>query len=911
MSDLPIPGISIDPHHGQMHYIVTLNHHDHLDEFYEHMEKETSLNHVPDRICECIDRMPISRNTVYSLEHHEAVALYNDPRVISVSMTPQLRGIEPNLYSWTSSSSTIGVDFNQTAEQIPWGIYRTRTKDDIQMGRPYAANLSTAGTRVVSHELSGKNVDVVIVDGGNFDPQTLEYRSNSDGTGSTRVIEFNWFENDQIVSGGKFKYGSFYSYERYFTFQNVHQAHTAGTTAGNTKGLARDADIYMITYNLSYSYGARYSYSSQLYPFQFIKQWHLKKKINPFTGRKNPTVTNNSWGYNYPLSSSGFYLRFATKIVHRGMDILPSSGDPLLGTAAYSTADLDTAGFIPRSNIPIREPSIDADIIDLAAAGVINVVSAGNSSWYCDVPDGPDYNNYFLMYTTVTITLTGPVTFDGSYQEIHQSNRNDSPPPAILITTSGTTNVIVGTGWINPFFDKVNTLTLYNQGGTDLGPNSVPISVELGGLTAIYYHRGSSPGGVYQGDLSPIVVGAMGATVPGFMRSSSTTSGPAHYGNNPINSSLYYGNYKSEFSNFGPRVDVFAPGAVTTSVYVQDENDGYALKPGDDAYYHSSKTLADPREATLNPNEEDVGNSFAAGSYIGQTWTNQYSRNVHNMIAGTSMAGPHVTGVLACLLEQNPGWTQKDARAWIAQSPELMLTTTGGTRDTTDLGLSRNSNSCNRMLYLPSTRFLDDTPNSIPTQGYQKTPYPLNSKNFRKLKSTSYGQTYPRNNIRSIVPVIPKNATILLTASQTVFTEVPLETRGFYQYMSNSVTFTINTTNVPNGTIIPYSITNRFYRNTKQAPYYGSVTGLAPLFESSLYEYNSRIEDPKKCNLYNDTSIIINNNIATYTLWMVPLYHLGPTYTEYPWTWGFQFRLVAPGNPYVNIKVNTCPYPTT
>jgi hypothetical protein len=881
-----------------MIYIVTLSCHEHLDEFYNHMETETSLDHVPNRACNCVDRMPISRNTAYSLEHHEAVALTNDPRVIAVTMSWQLRGIVPELNGWTSSSSTIGVDFDQTVDQTPWGIYRTRTKDDIPMGSPYNANLSASGTRVVNHELSGKNVDVVIVDGGHFNPQTLEYRSKNEN-GATRVITFNWYDNDPVVTGGKFKYGPYNFYNLYTTLWNIHQAHTAGTTAGNTKGLARDADIYSIKYGLSYSYGVRNSYVSQLYCFQFIKQWHLNKKINPFTGVKNPSITNNSWGYSYPLNSI-FYLTWATKIVHRGEEILPSSGDPLLGTATYSKIDLNRVGFLPKQRIPVRDAAIDADIIDLAAAGVINVVSAGNSAWYCDVPGGPDYNNYFLMYTTVTITLTGPCTFDGSNQVILQSNHPEIFPPAVVIKTSGTTNVIVGTGFINPFFDTVNTLiSTSTYPYTDLGPNSVPIKIELGGLTPIYFHRGSSPAAIYQGDLSPICVGAMGATVPG-NDSYNATTGTAHYGNYPVNTKLAQGNYKSEFSNYGPRIDVFAPGALTVSVYCRQDNVVPALKPGNPAFYNTSKVLLDSRELTLNPDEEDNGNVYAVNSYLGIDSTNstaEYSRNVMAAIAGTSMAGPHVTGALACMLERNPGWTQKEARAWIAaNSPESMVSTNGGTSDTTDLGLSRNPSSNKKLLYLPSSRFLDDTPNSTPTSGYQTASFPCNITNYRQSQTATIGQTYPRNKIRLAAPKIPANATITLSVNQTRFTES--------NFTYPAVIFTVRTTNVPNGTQIPYSITPRTYRNKGFQYGTASIWGLYPLFDNPTGEYNNTM-----LNFYN--YVTITNNVGTLTRWIGPLNNLGPTYTELPWTWQFQFRLITPDNPYINITVDTVPFPTT
>ena len=33
--------------------------------------------------------------------------------------------------------------------------------------------------------------------------------------------------------------------------------------------------------------------------FDYLRAFHRKKRINPVTGFKNPTITNHSWGYNY------------------------------------------------------------------------------------------------------------------------------------------------------------------------------------------------------------------------------------------------------------------------------------------------------------------------------------------------------------------------------------------------------------------------------------------------------------------------------------------------------------------------------------------------------------------------------------------------------------------------------------
>ena len=71
-----------------------------------------------------------------------------------------------------------------------------------------------------------------------------------------------------------------------------HSTHCAGTVAGNTQGWARDANIYNLDVFGANSGNVDLNGTEA---FQYIKEFHNNKPVNPVTGRRNPTIVNNSW----------------------------------------------------------------------------------------------------------------------------------------------------------------------------------------------------------------------------------------------------------------------------------------------------------------------------------------------------------------------------------------------------------------------------------------------------------------------------------------------------------------------------------------------------------------------------------------------------------------------------------------
>ena len=373
---------------GLREYIITLKNYQDLDNFYHDMENVSVVNNIPRRAITVAKRRPISRNTHYMLYSSEAAIIRNDPRVLAVELAPEERNeiIEPY---WTQTSSLWNKSVSISASHRNWGILRCyEQKQRTGWGYDNITNIS--GT--VTTNASGKDVDVVIVD-GLIDPNHPEFAKNQDGTGGTRINQFNWLSLNPLVTGGA---AGTYQYEPYIlgtsqtTIDNDHGAHVAGTVAGNTYGWARSANIYNIS---PYSSSPTVISSSLLY--DYIRIWHRNKPINPRTGLKNPTITNHSYG-----SSYFEFLDGITTVRFRGV----------LYTGPFTTSQLENFGFkIEFDNdggfyyvkYPAYSVARDADIQDAMNEGIIFVAAAGNDNIPLDsysTDPARDYNNYVNVY---------------------------------------------------------------------------------------------------------------------------------------------------------------------------------------------------------------------------------------------------------------------------------------------------------------------------------------------------------------------------------------------------------------------------------------------------------------------------------------------------------------------------------
>jgi subtilisin family serine protease len=367
-------------------HVITLKNREDLESFYNDMETEGDHLYIPNRAVTVAHRRPQSRNTHYMLTDSEADQIRNDHRVLTVELTTDELGIYPTpMYKQSSTNWNKGQTINNSHRN--WGLYRCTLDSNISDWGYYKTYEGTAnGTTSVSGTIditaSGKHVDVIIVD-GHIDPNHPEFAVNADGTGGSRVVQYNWFALNPQVTGQP---ASTYDYSPYvdsadsaLTSNNDHGAHVAGTACGNTQGWARDANIYNIS-----PYGSNRNYLSALLIFDYIREFHRTKPINPVTGRKNPTIVNNSWGYQWSELISDITL-----VVYRGQQINgPFTADQLKNYGIIRAAGNDATG-------PYQYLSLEIDIEDSIADGIIVVGAAGNDRYKIDQTDGQDYNNYY------------------------------------------------------------------------------------------------------------------------------------------------------------------------------------------------------------------------------------------------------------------------------------------------------------------------------------------------------------------------------------------------------------------------------------------------------------------------------------------------------------------------------------
>lgn len=541
-------------------YVVTAKTMDDATSLLDDMETPGGTLYIPNRQVDVTQRREISRNTHFLITSEEAEILRNDPRVLAVEELPSALGLEVTPHwiqtgDFEKNSSISSNDKN-------WGLYR------VTSGTPLSSwgtnGLFTQTTQTVTTTSSGKNVDVVVVDSHiNFNHP--EFAVNPNGTGGSRAIQYDWFQHSALLG-----YTTSGAYD-YSDISSNHGTHTAGTCAGNTQGWARDANIYNMEFN--YAAGNGPGISWELCIFDYIRAFHKSKPINPATGRRNPTITNNSWGYSY----GNILISGINSVTYRGV------------TTSVSGTDLQRKTILENNGVPVpggyylyrmpgRYPALDADVEDAIADGIIVVVSAGNSYWATEDSSSSDYNNRFAY-----------------------------------------------------------------------------------GASEYYHSQGSTPNSD-----STISVGAIDTVTP---------------------------EYKAQFSNYGSRVDIYAPGKyIISSVY--------------------DSTAASEFSAVLANDPRNSAYKLAS-------------------ISGTSMAAPQVTGCLACLLEQHPSLTQGEALSYlITTSKKSQIGSTGGNAgDYTSLGTTSN----NRYLFYKLERPL--TGNVLLRDRYKPR--------------TIVGAVYPRSRLRS------------------------------------------------------------------------------------------------------------------------------------------------------------------
>lgn len=283
---------------------------------------------VINRSVKCAEERPKSRSTTYWLTSREAISLKLNPDVRSVQPYPSDMGVQPELHAITQTSN-FSRSVGQNSNHKNWGLLRS-----IEGG--LNEDWSGDNTQTITLTETGKNVDCIICDNNGLITGHPEYAVNADGTGGSRANAYDWFTEHQAEVGGDGA-GTNYSYGTAY-----HAVHVMGTVGGNTQGWARDANLY----NLYYYTGA-VGNTNFPYVYDYIREFHRTKAINPDTGVKNPTVVNSSWGMS--IFPQQWTFGDITAVTYRGTRYLPASLEFLVDghCGIYSsTSNTDLARFI-------------------------------------------------------------------------------------------------------------------------------------------------------------------------------------------------------------------------------------------------------------------------------------------------------------------------------------------------------------------------------------------------------------------------------------------------------------------------------------------------------------------------------------------------------------------------------------
>lgn len=321
-------------------------------------------NFVPTRDVTVLNERPFNEYCAhFLLSDSEANLLRQDPRILDVELSAE---IDPNvskgfhLYrpaaDYNKSNSTTNLMKN-------WGLTRCTSPTNNFIN---TSNVS----EIYGYNLNGTGVDVVVIDSG-VEPGHPEFAVNVNGTGGTRVVDFDWATLGVPGTPSSASIGG------YLGDSDGHGSNCASIATGNTCGWASGAAIYSIRIfsGRSIRTGASLGAINSDIAFDLVKAFHLQKIA---TGNTRPTICTNSWGWR-----GGYSGMLST--VWRGTRYTTYAP-----TASYGQVN---------TVYPTTYSYITASVESCAAAGVILVGAAGNYKHKIDVPSGIDYDNYWQSTT--------------------------------------------------------------------------------------------------------------------------------------------------------------------------------------------------------------------------------------------------------------------------------------------------------------------------------------------------------------------------------------------------------------------------------------------------------------------------------------------------------------------------------
>ena len=440
-------------------YTVTLKNRDDLEDFYAEMSSKGFRLHM---------KRPISRNTNYYMTQEQADELKKDSRVIDVEPIDNFIAKPDAIYNntpYTKNGTFYKTGSFPPATDLQWGHIHAGSASQIGEGSFGYGGSTGSKTTSVDVFNNGKHVDVIIID------QPMAYDSGewkSPSSGNSRFVQYQWFnELNSIVSSidddGVTPPTGNVTYHQNSALEKSHGQHVGGTVAGKHYGWANEANIYSIAY-LSPGFHSGQTISGWLI-YDYLRAFHLHKAVNPVTGRRNPTITQHSYGGIFYLNPEEEVLSFSKLISVSYRGTTYNSGNP--GPSGWTQAGV-TADFGIRFDIttyPAYHAGLVADIQDAIDDGVVFSASAGNDNLLIAEPNDADWNN--------TITFE----YDTGDNRTNYYNRGHWPATpdtdAIIVGALGNNSNFARASFsmfgpsVDVYAPGVNIISAYSNTGTN------------------------------------------------------------------------------------------------------------------------------------------------------------------------------------------------------------------------------------------------------------------------------------------------------------------------------------------------------------------------------------------------------------------------------------------------------------
>ena len=494
---------------------------------------------------------------------------------------------------------------------------------------------------------------------------------------------------------------------------NDHATHVAGTAAGISQGWAKEANIYNL---VAVGDNAGFYAPSNLL-FNYIREFHNNKPVNPETGRKNPTIVNNSWGVGIDLflvrnPYTGTLSYDFPKINYRGEDVRPTGTPVDTGISGIFTANSLVSSLnsvAPGTANTIQTTGTEAGTVTSATYapnGRTGLTQIAEPTFFDPTQFSDNDESYW------TITPPFPITYlTQSYNEIHVTSNSyiafgapvlryviDATSPNIrkILVSSGDRScegVWTGTfgtegsrtfivrwegyeGAYSTTFETTPTV-IWEMKFFEATPNTFELHiVENGNYRAEFNDSQILQLGLnLTVDATPFRISDIDADISDAIDDGIIFVGSA--GNSGIKidtaDGLDYNNhvvvngfpiyFQQGTSPGSSHIDAICVGAIdsaSTETKATFSNTG----PGVDIYAPGRNVISSVYDGTasLSP-------------------TIQENSATYQKLSGTSMASPQVTGILALALENYPNMTPAEAKSFITKFAKSTITDTGGSYD--------------------------------------------------------------------------------------------------------------------------------------------------------------------------------------------------------------------------------------